>query len=149
MEQKRQEKRLSHQLITYWKRLNKNNSLPDIRQFNPSAIGPLWQYCMRIVISNMGEKRVFSYEYMGSEIAKAYGTDLTGQRVSSNIRTIPGSSIIRKLDSSIPMREPVLEQGQFINSNNEMIKYRSCILPFGDKEYDLSHAIIGLSWKVF
>ena len=75
--------------------------------------------------------------------------DLTGQQVTPSIRTVPGTSVIKKLDASLPMREPVLEQGSLINNDDKMIKYRSCILPFGNKKFDVSHAIIGLSWKIF
>ena len=143
------EKRLVYKLVSYWKKLRKEPGLPDIRQFNPKAIGDVWENCIQIMVTESNNIRLYKYDYMGSEIIKAYGKDLTGQQVTPSIRTVPGASVIKKLEASIPMREPVMEQGSLINDNDKMIKYRSCILPFGNNKFDISHSIIGLSWKIF
>lgn len=147
MENHREERRLAYRLIAYWKKLNREPGLPDIRQFNAKSMGESWESCLRVGMQEMNKTRAYKYEYMGPEIVKAYGKDLTGQTVTPSIRAIPGANVIKKLDASIPMHEPVLEQGALINNDDKMIKYRSCILPFGDKNFNLSHAIIGLSWK--
>ncbi len=144
----REEKRLAYRLIAHWKKLQKGKGLPDIRQFSPAAIGDMWQHCIRLLVTENNNVRLYKYEHIGPNIVAALGKDLTGHQVTPSIRTVPGANIIRKLDLSIPLHEPVMEQGQFINHNDKIIKYRSCILPFGDINYALSHAVIGLSWKV-
>lgn len=143
------ERRLPMRLMTYWKRLHTERGLPEIRKFNPHAIEDVWPHCIKLLITEVNEKRTYKYEFMGKHIIEAFGKDMTGLQVSPNIRNVPGTGIIKRLDAAIPLREPVMEQGQFINDKDKLIKYRSCILPFGSNKYDITHVVLGLSWREF
>ncbi len=144
------EKRLSHRLVHYWHQLKGDrDELPDINTFNHHAVEDLWPACLRVVITKSGEHNLYKYEFIGEDIKRIYGKDLTGQQVTSTIRVLPGASVLSALDTPEPLSEPALEQGQFINEDHKVVKYRSCVLPFGNQNLPVSHAIIGLSWRTF
>ena len=44
--------------------------------------------------------------------------------------------------------KPLVDIGQFISENNKVVKFRSCLLPFG-KDGVVTHVLAGLSWREF
>ena len=85
---------------------------------------------------------------MGREVVQAFGKDLTGQQVTQVSQNIPGVSILQKIDTCVDQKQPVFEDGKFINEKNKVVKYRSCMVPFATKK-EVSHVVVGLSWRAF
>lgn len=146
------ERRLTNRLIRYWERLKGDKDYADIRKFNGNSVEDIWGFCFTVSLqSGASSKRMFRYEYVGREVQKAYGSNPTGEFVSSSmVRLVPGAEIMKKLDACIEEESPIVEQGRFINKKDRIIKYRSCIIPFGQTGREgVTHILIGLSWKEF
>ena len=148
IEKQGSERRLTARMVETWHAAGKG-AIPTVEAFDISQISDLWSSCLRIMVRKAMNKHSYTYEYMGEDVIKAYGNNLVGRQVTMDIRTIPGANVLYKLDEKLPnVTAPILEQGNFVNDEDQLIKYRSCILPFGDG-IRITHAVIGLSWKVF
>lgn len=144
------EKRLTARLTKYWERIKKDDPLPRFVKFNPSAIEDVWENCFQLKsLSESAEKRSYTYEYMGDKLVEAYGRSLVGQQAGAHFKNLPGSAILKKLPELESKLEPVYDDGQFINDKHKVVKYRACLLPFGDVDSGLTHVVCGLSWKSF
>ena len=144
------EKRMTTRLVRYWERLCQDSNIPDIGRFNSGAIQDIWRHCIRLAIVNHGHeagKKVYKYEYVGEAIKQAFGQDPTGITSTVSLHADPGGEILLNLQECADAKKPVLKFGQFINKKNEIIKYRSCMLPFGSSNM-VTHIIVGLSWRI-
>lgn len=146
-----QEQRLTSRLISYWENIRGEATLPPYAQLNPSALDELWNNCLVLRTEPAAAGKLsYSYTHCGQEISKAIGKDLTGQRMTSNMKFFPGAKIIKRIDEVATQVKPtpLLDDGQFINEKNQIIKYRACLLAFGNTQ-GISHVVIGVSWRAF
>lgn len=142
-----QEQRLTYRLTHYWQKIRKDKAYPDMRHFNQAAVEDLWPNCFRVTVDNK-ERHLYRYEYMGEAIRSLHGRDLIGQPVEMHVMTFPGKVIHKKFDQAAS-GEAVEDQGHFLNNEGQLIKYRACLLPFGNEERGVTHLLIGLSWRAF
>ncbi len=144
------DKRLTHRLIQYWDSLRKDHPMPDIAWFNSSAIEDVWSQCFKLKVEITGvNKALYYYDYVGSAIVEAYGKNLTGETVHAASRHFPGARIISKVDNLLTNPTPIQEEGSFVNTQNKVVKFRSCILPFGKEDGRVTHIVGGVSSKTF
>ena len=107
----------------------------------------LWPYCFRVSVEDAEEPN-FTYEYMGDELKKLYGSDMTGLTITHNMRGFIGAVIHKKIQEVTQSLAPAQDEGFFVNGKGQLIKYRSCVLPFGNQQ-KLTHIIVGLSYRQF
>jgi len=143
------EQRLVNRMIADWERMRGDNPIPDAEKYKNSAVPDLRDSYFIVSITSMDKRNIYKYEYVGSEIKKAYGRELKGEVASSAVRNVPGSQILQKIDKCIETLMPLTEEGQFVNNNNKIVRYRSCVLPLGRSDSVVTHAVVGLSWKAF
>jgi hypothetical protein len=147
-----EDKRLTHRLMSYWNRLRGELPLPQWQTFNVGALEDIWGQCCvwRVDIANF-EKRTnnYTYEYIGDSAQEALGKDMTGMAFSSHFQKFPGARIVSRVDDVVAEAVPISDEGTFVNEKSKVVKYRSCLLPFGTKEGRVTHIVLGLSWKAF
>ncbi len=143
-----QEKRLTTRLMKYWELLCKSNAFPEIAQFNPATVEDLWPYCCRIAVDRRGEL-AYKYEYMGKGVSEMNGRDLTGQALDHRLKQFLGGTIFTKLGEVLAGHTPLEHEGHLINQLGGMVKYRACFLPFGTEAKEVTHIIVGISYRVF
>jgi hypothetical protein len=68
---------------------------------------------------------------------------------TSHFRNFPGARIVRKMDDVVKTLSPLTDSAQFVNEQNKVVKCRSCLLPFGNKQGRVTHVVLALSWKDF
>ena len=85
---------------------------------------------------------------LGDQVKSLYGNDVAGRPMFSGMKHFQGASIVRRMDDMIATPQVMYDQGQFVNERGKIVKYRSCLLPFG-KDGKVSHILAGLSWKEF
>ncbi len=147
-----EDKRLTTRLTIYWNNLRKDLPLPQSELFNPAALTDIMGKCCmwRVEVDKtLNNKNIYMYEFVGQETKEALGVDMTGKSFSPNTGNFPGARIVEKIDEVVNSAAPLTDEGQFVNKNNKVVKYRSCLLPFGTKEGKVSHILLGLSWRAF
>lgn len=144
------EQRLSERLINYWNNIRKDSALPDFAHFNKATIEDIWQQCVLFVVmpGPDGKPPRINFYTVGEKIHSIYGQDMTGHTFTAPLRNFQGASIIRKVPDVIANPVPITDEGQFINDQSKVVKYRSCLLPFGRND-KVTHILAGLSWRVF
>jgi len=145
-----QEKRLTTRLTRHWERLKKEEPLPLYAWWNPSTVDDIWPNCITVVALPSKNDKNFKYDYVGAKVEGAWGTDVTGEILTNSGNHIfRGANIVTKLNHVSEAHEALIDQGKFINEQNKVVKYRSCLLPFGTEREGVTHVVIGLSWKDF
>ncbi len=142
--------RLTDRLTNYWNLIRKESVMPEFAHFNHSAISDIWQQCILFTVQAATSSTPHSVNfYMMGERAKAmYSSDMSGRTMYPGMNHFQGASIVRRVEDIINAPQAVYDQGQFVNERSKVVKYRSCLLPFG-KDGKVTHILAGLSWGEF
>lgn len=145
------EMRMNDRLTQYWERLRKEAPLPEFTQFNAASIDDLWHQCVLFTIQPGGGDKppVVNFYAIGDRARSLYGHEMIGRSVSTAQRHFQGAAIVRRIAEVISNPKPLYDEGQFVNDRSKIVKYRSCLLPFGTAEGRITHVIAGLSWREF
>lgn len=144
------ERRLVRRLLDYWERLKGDEKLPDFDKFRPDVMPDVYQHCFTLsLLNDVRDKKTYKYIHVGDEVKRAYGRDPSGEWMNSSIHVVPGAEVVKKIDECMETFSPTFKQGQFINHNSEIVRFRSCIVPFGKRNERATHAVVGLSWRSF
>ena len=142
------EKRLTMRLTSYWERLRKNKEIPLFSAANGHTVSDVWPYCFIVSVIKKKDAQ-YKYEYMGEPIQKLYGRDLTGLIVDQKMTQFPGGVIHKRLGDVISQRGYVRDEGHLLNDRGQLIKYRACMLPFGNRKQEVTHILVGLSCRFY
>jgi hypothetical protein len=142
--------RLGDRLISYWNSLRKDLPLPDFAHFNASAISDAIQNCVLFTVNPAVENKPFSLNFyqIGEKVHGVYSADMVGRGFNTAQRHFQGAAIVRRMEETIESPSVLTDVGQFINERSKVVKYRSCLLPFG-RDTKVSHVLVGLSWREF
>ncbi len=144
------EQRLIDRLTSYWTLLRKDAPLPEFVQFNISAIEDVWSQCVLFTVqpTAAGQNPNVNFYNVGDKVKALYG-DVAGRSVNTGQRNFQGAAIVRRMGEVIASPQPVYDSGQFVNERSKVVKYRSCLLPFGNRDGKVTHVVAGLSWREF
>lgn len=142
--------RLTDRLTNYWTLLRKDAAMPEFPQFNMSAISDIWQQCILFTVQQPTDTAPASVSFymLGEQAKKIYGNDMSGRTMYPGMKHFQGAAIVRRMDEIIASPQIIGDQGQFVNERSKIVKYRSCLLPFG-KDGKVTHILAGLSWREF
>lgn len=143
------EQRLTDRLTKYWDLLRKEDAMPPFAKFNTGAIDDVWGQCVLFAVNpGTTDHKNFTFYRMGDKVKSLYKEDLTGNTLSSKQRMFKGAAIIKRMDEVVKNGIPISDMGQFVNPDNKIVKFRSCLLPFGN-DNEVTHVVAGLSWREF
>jgi hypothetical protein len=142
--------RLTDRLVNYWNLIRKEAPMPEFSHFNKSAVDDIWQQCMLFTVQPTAEGAapVVNFYAVGEKVRALYTRDMTGQSITAGQKHFQGAALVKRIGDVIGKPEPLFDQGQFVNERSKIVKYRSCMLPFG-AEGKVTHVVIGLSWREF
>lgn len=143
------EKRLDDRLTKYWELLKKDEILPAFGKFNSAALDDIWDSCVLFSVNKSNsDNKSYTFYRMGDKVRKLYNEDLTGNTLKPKQKAIKGATIVQRIDDVVTQLIPIHDSGQFVNDNQKIVKFRSCLLPFGT-ENEVTHVVAGLSWREF
>lgn len=143
------EARLNDRLTSYWNLLRKEEPLPEFVRFNVAAIEDLWSQCVLFTVqpSAPGQPPAVNFYQVGEKVKALYG-NVAGRSMATSQRHFQGATIVQRVGEVIAAPAPLYDEGQFVNDKSKVVKYRSCLLPFGNKD-KVTHVVAGLSWREF
>ena len=141
------ERRITLRLIAYWEKLRKGNLMPVEDDIDPDYIKDLWDYCFLIHVKDLS-KPDYNYTYLGTEIQKAYQGDLAGGEDMGGIASPNAGELAVSYEKVIRTCSPLLDEGEFVNMHNDVVKYRQCLLPLGENG-KVDAIFGGMRFKVF
>lgn len=170
------DKRLTQRLTDYWNSLRGDGPLPKWESFNTGEFSDIWKQCCEWrVEAGDGNTVIFTYDHVGESVKEAIDNDLWGRKFTTSSRVLPGApltrniigaglaeqmytsdfkgfpvaSIIKKIDRVLNKLAPLVDEGRFENPERRVVRYRSCLMPFGTPEGRVERLVLGLSWKVY
>lgn len=144
------QQRLTERLISHWKLLKKSEYCPDFSRLNASAISDIWPSCLVIKEQPKGESPVTLYQFVeiGEKALSIFPENPVGTHFTANMKVMPAARLMRRVSELTVTGEPLLDDGQFVNEKHKVVKFRSCLVPFGTQER-VTHVVVGLSWREF
>lgn len=142
------EQRITFRLLGYWEQLRRENGrpMPSESDIDPDDIQDLWDYCFLVQTRDM-YKDDYNYTYLGSAILHAYKGGLSMDNpcglVSPN-----ANRLALNYSRILETRQPILEEGEFRNVRNQLVKYRQCLLPLGYGD-EVDAIFGGMRFKIF
>lgn len=142
-----QERRINDILLQYWNLKRGKRPFPAENDIDPAEIGSVWDYCFLIQTRDIENAGDYNYTYLGKEIIRAYHGGLE-EEPGSPMLSPNASRLAQRFQKVFDNREPVTEEGEFINIKGMTVKFRQILLPLGHGDH--IHAIFGgMRFKVF
>lgn len=146
------EKRINEKLQLYWEAKCRGRKFPLESEIIPEDIADIWDSCFLVTLDDEhthGDSATFKYTYLGQSLIDAYGDDLVNKEVCERLVYPSNGSLMHKFKEVIETKQPVLEESEFTNMNNMLIKFRSVMLPLGRTQDEVGFIIGGMKWKAF
>ena len=141
------ERRITLRLLGYWEKLRGTRAMPSEQEIDPVDLQDLWDCCMMVHVKDV-DKQDYQYTYLGQSILEACRAGTHGEEESGSISSLNAGSLIAGCKKVIETAKPLLEEGEFRNMRNELVKYRLCLLPLGDGA-GVQAVFGGMRFKVF
>ncbi|MFN7039511.1 MAG: hypothetical protein ACK4OM_08130 [Alphaproteobacteria bacterium] len=137
------ERRHTVQLINYWKNLKIDSPLPVIESMDSHLLSNYWFNSMVLFSNKDFPNNNFHIEYIGKEITSLIKNNIIGKN-ESNFEPI--NKIKNNFNHIVQKASIIVDQGEFIDSDFNTHKYRSCLLPFGQSKNNITHFVMYLSY---
>ncbi len=141
------EKRVTVKLQKYWDYIRKDIPFASERSIQPSEMESIWENCFIVKADNSCKKEDYQFKYLGQNIIKAYGEDLTGKTLAKIVAT-EASHLADKYELVLARKRPVANEGELHISKTAVMKYRQILLPLGDDGVNITAILGGMSYKI-
>lgn len=140
------ERRITLRLLSYWEKLRGTRIMPTEEDIDPDDLQDLWDHCFLIHVADLN-KPDYNYTYLGEAIAQAYTGGFPDDHESGMVS--PNASKLSNCYAQIiATHKPVVDEGEFTNLHNELVKYRQCLLPLGTQD-NVVAIFGGMRFKIF
>lgn len=138
--------RITKIIIDHWNVVRGRKALPSEQDLDPNVLESLLDNCFLIKTAELTTAGKHNYVYIGKNIIDAYGSHVTYPKDSHHIDPLSHKD---KFKEVIQTRKPVLEEGEFINQDGHLVKYRQCLVPLGRDGRTVESIFGGMRFKVF
>lgn len=137
------------ELLDYWNKLRAGRGLPHESDINPEEIADIWDHCFLISLDDVIKRIGYRYSYMGSALVDAFGDEINNPDMALRLLSTSRVPNIKKLEEVIKTKQPVIDEGEFINAHQMEVRYRTCIVPLGYENGQVSHLFGVMRWKAY
>jgi hypothetical protein len=140
------ERRITLRLLAYWEKLRKDRDMPHEDDINPDDIEDLWDRCFLVHVQDL-DKTDYNYTYLGQAIIDAYRHGLSKDD-PTGMASPNANDLAHGYAKVLKTKKPLLEEGEFLNLHQEVVKYRQCLLPLGENG-KIEAVFGGMHFKIF
>lgn len=138
--------RINEQLNEYWQTLRRERPMPLESEVVMDDLADIWDSCFLLSVKQTG----FAYDYLGTSIIAAYGDDLTGKEITETLLYPHPPSLVNTFKNVVLNGVPAVDDSEFVNSDGQTVKYRSCVLPLASSNAGkVTFLLGGMKWKAF
>ena len=134
------EQRSTFRLLSYWKDIKEDHSIPDISQINLGEMGSLWDYCFVLDVKNSAKPE---FQHFGSELIQVFEQDYTNAILDDKTMHPVLADLNLFIEEVWLMEAPVSHCGEYSASEAEKVRYRSLLAPLSEGEDNQIHSLIG------
>lgn len=138
------ERRITLRLLSYWEKLRRDREMPSEWELNPEDIGDLWDNCFLVHTKDL-HRPDYRFSYVGPAILRAFHGDSVMNRNDNHPHS---ESLLEHYTRIMNTLKPVVEEGQFVNSQGQVVKYRQCLVPLGNNG-KVEAIFGGMRYKIF
>ncbi len=140
------ERRISNIIIRHWSNARGNNMLPTEEALDPNILEPILDNCFLIKAKELRATGQHNYVYIGKNILDAYGSQYTTPKDYHDIDPLSHKD---KIEEILRTMKPVTSEGEFVNKEGHVVKYRQCLVPLSKDGYTIESIFGGMRFKVF
>ena len=137
-------KRGHEQLLSYWSDLRGERKFPKENEINTDALSALWSDCFLLNCSESNGQ--YKYDFMGPALIEAYGMDMTGL-THDHDEEFNIQSVLDSFQKVISSGEQMIDESEFTNKQGMKVKYRCCLVPFGEAPEKVNYILGLMRWK--
>lgn len=138
--------RITTIIIDHWEKVRGDNAIPSQQDLDPNTLESLLDNCFLVKATSFAANGRHDYVYIGKNIVDAYGSNVTYPQDNSHIDPLSHKD---KFEEVIRTKKPVLDEGEFINKDGHVVKYRQCLVPLGKDGRTIETIFGGMRFKVF
>ncbi len=141
--------RCHDELLKYWNKLRGDRPFPHESEIEADEIADMWDYCFLISLDDVVRRIGYRYSYMGTELVKAFGDDANNPDMALRLLSNTKVPSLEKINEVLDKKHSVIDEGEFINSHHMNVRYRTCIVPLGYEDGQVSHLFGVMRWKAY
>ncbi len=132
------ERRITLRLLAYWERLRGARPMPLEQEIDPDHLQDVWESCFLMHINDISQKD-HQYLYLGELLREWLGHPDASQNIAILKEGYPKVAATGR---------PLVEEGEFLNAQGKLVKFRQCLLPLG-AEGQVQAILGGVRFKQF
>ena len=136
-------------LLQYWDTLRGERAFPQESEIDPDEMSEIWPSCFLISIDDVTHRIGYRYSYLGSELIEAYGEDANNPDVIMRLVSSASAPMVKKFNEVVEGRRPIIDESEFTNLKHLNIRYRTCMLPLGTKDGNVTHILGCMRWRSY
>lgn len=136
-------------LFEYWDKIRAGRQFPHESDIEPNEISEIWDYCFLISLDDVARRLGYRYSYMGEKLIEAFGDNASSPDLALRLLSSSHVPSLEKINEVLEKKHPVIDNGDFINSHNMSVRYRTCIVPLGYDNGQVSHLFGVMRWKTY
>lgn len=138
------EARITAIIIDHWEQVRGDRRFPSQQDLDPNYLEPYLDSCFLIKVEELMHTGKHNYVYIGKNILEAYGSSATHAQNEG----VDPLSHKDKFEEVLKRRLPVLDEGEFMNQDGRIVRYRQCLVPLGNNGV-VESIFGGMRFKVF
>ena len=145
-------KRINEYLEEYWRGLKGTKQYPLEKEISIADLSPIWDSCFLVKLLDDPDKNGndFSYLYLGKALIEAYGDASNEKEICEKLVFPSNMSLLHKFRDVVESGDKVLEESEFINNKNMLVKSRSIMVPLGFNSKDgVGFVLGGMKWRAY
>lgn len=135
--------RITNILMKHWGNIRGTRVLPAESELDPAILEGILDNCFLIRAEGIMEGK-YHYKYLGKNIMNAYGSDLTKRQGNEKENPL---TYKKKIEQVLESKLPIIDEGEFVNIQGHIVKYRLCLVPLGTGE-TVESVLGGMRFKI-
>jgi len=139
------DQRITSVIMGHWEGIKKGKAMPSEHDLDPTVLEQILDSCYLVGAVGVQSGK-YDYKYIGKNVVSAYESEET-QRIDYE----KGNPLTQKnkIIECIENKRPISDEGEFVNTKGEIVRYRQCIVPLSNDGVNVDSILGGIRYKIF
>lgn len=139
------DRRINNVILRHWEEARGGRRFPSELDLDPEILEAVLDNSFLVKTDGVEDGK-YNYKFLGKNIMNAYGSDLTKCLDYSKGNPLTYSN---KIEHIIATGDPISDEGEFINTHGDKLKYRQCLVPLSSDGIHVDSVLGGMRFKIF
>lgn len=132
------EKGIIDAVLQYWNDLREGKTFPPEEDVDPDMLDEAWDHCFLIY----PREEHFGFTHIGPAVREAYGSNRTIE-CRLFMESPAADGLTERYREVLETKKPLVDTAEFINLQDELVRFKQCLLPLGSAENGEVTSILG------